>query len=257
VNSRSGELASGLRWRGYGSGDPVTLVAPGLGATPGEARIPASGLPGTRVVVTLPGHGDASAAKPGYWRYPTVAADLCRVAERTGASRAVGVSLGAGALTRLVADQPGAFDRLALLLPAALDRRSPVAADTYRRLAGAVEAAEVDRLRALVAADLPRGVDVGDYVRQRADALLRLGDALRELSERAPLPGPGPLAAVDAPVLVLGAVGDPIHPKDAAGATAAAFPRGRLELLDSAAPLLTHRARVRALLVDFLANLDP
>src|SRR5689334_24790339 len=41
----------------YGSGSPVTLVAHGLGATAGEARIPASGLPGTRVVVTLPSHG--------------------------------------------------------------------------------------------------------------------------------------------------------------------------------------------------------
>jgi len=45
--------------RSYGSGSPVTLVAHGLGATAGEARIPASGLPGTRVVVTLPSHADA------------------------------------------------------------------------------------------------------------------------------------------------------------------------------------------------------
>jgi pimeloyl-ACP methyl ester carboxylesterase len=257
VTARSGELTSGLRWRAYGRNDPVTLVAHGLGATPGEARVPASGLPGTRVVVTLPGHGDAPAAPPGYWRYPTVAADLRRVAEATGATRAVGVSLGAGALTRLVAEAPTAFDRLVLLLPAALDRRSTAAAGAYRRLADAVAAGQADRLRALVAADLPHDVDTGGYVRQRTDALLRLGDALRDLPEQAPLADPDALAAVAAPVLVLGAVGDPMHPEAVAKATAAALPRGRLELLDSPAPLLTHRARVRTSLVEFLTNLAP
>lgn len=252
MTSRSGELPSGLRWRGYGSGDPVTLVAHGLGATPGEARIPASGLPGTRVVITLPGHGEAPDAPPGYWRYPTVAADLLRVAEATGATRAVGVSLGAGALIRLAAEHVDAFDRLALLLPAALDRRSVTATDTCRRLADAAHAGRLDRLSDLVASDIPAGVDVGDYVRQRAGTLLRLGDALRELPTQAPLDDPAALAAVPAPVLVLGGTGDPLHPESAAKATAAAFPHGRLELLDSAAPLLTHRARVRELLVGFL-----
>jgi hypothetical protein len=48
-----------------------------------------------------------------------------------------------------------------------------------------------------------------------------------------------------------------MHPEAVAKATAAALPRGRLELLDSSAPLLTHRARVRTSLVEFLTNLAP
>lgn len=51
--------------RSFGSGAPVTLVGHGLGATPGEARLPTSGLPGTKVVVTLPSHGDAPDAPEG------------------------------------------------------------------------------------------------------------------------------------------------------------------------------------------------
>src|SRR5205085_3682223 len=114
----------------------------------GEARIPASGLRGTRVVVTLPAHGDAPDAPPGYWRYPTVGDDLSAVADAVEASRAVGVSLGAGALTRLAADQPDRFERLALLLPATLSRpRDAVATDAYRRLTDAVRAGHTDELR--------------------------------------------------------------------------------------------------------------
>jgi 3-oxoadipate enol-lactonase len=253
VTSRSGELASGLRWRAFGSGEPVTLVAHGLGATPGEARIPASGLRGTRIVVTLPSHGEAPDAPPGYWDYPTVAADLHAVADAAGATRAVGVSLGAGALTRLVAERPTRFDRLALLLPAALHRpRDATATHSYRRLAAAVRGGHTDELRSLVAAEVPAGVDVGEHVEQRTAALLRLGEALRELPEQVPVDAPGALSSVPAPVLVIGAVGDPVHPEAAARDTAAALPHGRLEMVASPAPLVTHRRQVRTLLVGFL-----
>ncbi|MBQ6641819.1 MAG: alpha/beta hydrolase, partial [Saccharopolyspora sp.] len=99
-------MPSGARWNSYGRGSPVTLVAHGLGATEGEARIPASGLPGTRVVLTLPSHGNAPDAPEGYWRYGTIAEDVRSVADAVGATRAVGVSLGTGALTRIVAERP-------------------------------------------------------------------------------------------------------------------------------------------------------
>jgi 3-oxoadipate enol-lactonase len=100
--------------RAYGSGTPVTLIVPGLAATPGEARIPASGLAGTRVVLTLPSHGDEPDAPAGYWRYDRIAADVLAVADEVGATGALGVSLGAGALTRAVADhlRPGQAARV-------------------------------------------------------------------------------------------------------------------------------------------------
>ncbi|MCP2166036.1 alpha/beta fold hydrolase [Goodfellowiella coeruleoviolacea] len=255
------QLPSGAQWRAHGRGTPVTLVVPGLGATEGEARLPASGLPGTRVVVTLPGHATAPPAPAGYWTYPRVARDVAEIADRVGATSAIGVSLGAGALTALLAGQPDRFERVALLLPATLDRlREPPAMWHYERLADAVEANDPAALADLVAADLPDGIEVGNYVRDRVAALLRLGAALRALPDQTPLSGPAEraaLARVRVPVLVVAATDDPLHPAGVAGAVAAALPAGRLAQLPSAAPLLTHRRQVRALLTDFLGGHEP
>lgn len=248
-------LPSGLRWRIYGFGDPVTIVVPGLAATDGEARMPAAGLPGARVVLTLPSHGAAADAPPDYWTYQRVAADVAAVADEVGAQQAIGVSLGAGALTRLAAEAPRRFRRLALLLPAAVDGpRSIPAVWAMDRLAEAVELDDRARLRELVTAELPAGAAVGDHVDRRMAALARLGLALRALPEQTPLADAAVLAQVSSPVLVIGATGDPLHPESVARATAAAFPRARLELFDSPAPLLTHRKEIRALLVDFCGS---
>ncbi|MCR3746628.1 alpha/beta fold hydrolase [Lentzea californiensis] len=213
----------------YGSGSPVTLVAHGLGATPGEARIPASGLPGTRVVVTLPSHGDAPDAPEGYWDYGRIAADLGAVP----ADQAVGVSLGAGALVRLLSVEPGRFARVALLLPAVLDQRRE--SFTLQQLS-----------------DLTAGPPV--YVAERRAALARLEAAAGQLPGQVAVPDASVLAAVSAPVLVIGAVGDPLHPEDVAKATAAAFPAGELWLIDSPSPMITHRTEIRHRLVSFLAG---
>ena len=251
----TGSLPSGLRWQGHGSGAPVTLVAPGLGATPGEARIPASGLSGTRVVVTFPSHGDAPDAAADYWTYPTISVDLERVADEVGATRAVGVSMGAGGLTTVLSRRPDRFERVALLLPAALDQpRAMPAMWAFEQLADAVEAGDLDGLRKLVAAEVPAGVAVGEHISSRADALFRLGHALRTLPEQVPVDDVALLQNVHSQVLVIGAVGDPLHPEQVARDVAAALPNGRLELIDSTAPLLTHRREVRSRLVEFFAD---
>jgi pimeloyl-ACP methyl ester carboxylesterase len=213
----------------YGSGSPVTLVAHGLGATPGEARIPASGLPGTRVVVTLPSHGDAPDAPPGYWDYGRIAADLATVS----ADQAVGVSLGAGALVRLLSLEPDRFQRVALLLPAVLDQpRAPI---TLQQLS-----------------DLTVGPPI--YVAERRAALTRLEAAAEQLPGQVAVADASLLSDVRIPVLVIGAVGDPLHPEDVAKATAAAFPGGELWLIDSPSPMITHRAEIRHRLVDFFGG---
>lgn len=245
-----------MHWNSYGRGEPVTLVVHGLGATAGEARIPASGLPGTRIVLTLPGHGTAADPPSDYWDYGRLAADVAKIADEVSATRAVGVSLGSGALTRIVSERPDRFDKLALLLPAALDGpRTAETADVFRDLADAVAATDTDggaRLHELLRTGVPEGVDVGDHVQQRAAALRRLEDALRILPARYPVDDAGALAAVRGSVLVIGARQDPLHPSSAAEATAAAFPGARLELLPSAAPMLTHRGQLRSLLIEHL-----
>jgi hypothetical protein len=53
---------------------------------------------------------------------------------------------------------------------------------------------------------------------------------------------------------VIGARDDVLHPEEVARATADAFPKGVLELFDSPAPLITHRAQVRALLQGFFGG---
>ncbi|WP_436492642.1 alpha/beta fold hydrolase [Actinokineospora sp. HUAS TT18] len=226
--------------RAYGSGDPVTLIVPGLGATAGEARIPASGLSGTRIVLTLPGHADAPDPSPGYWDYRTLAKEVGQVE----ADQAIGVSLGAAALSALVAGEPGRFGKLVLMFPAALSRpRSSEALVTA--MAEAVEACDRAALRALVPGE-------GRYPEDRTDALMRLGPALRAVATQLPVPDPESLRAVTAEVLVVGAETDPLHPVEVAHEVAAAFPRSRLVVFPSAAPFVTHRAELRELLVDFL-----
>ncbi len=249
-------LASGARWSAHGTGTPVTVIVHGLGATEGEARIPASGLRGTRVVITLPGHGRASDAPAGYWTYSRIAEDVLGIADEVEATRAVGVSLGAGALTRIAASHPTRFERLALLLPAALDQpRDPAGTEVFARLAAAATTAATDggaQLRKLIAEDVPAGADVGDYVERRAAVLTRLEDALRSVPHQNPLEHAGALAEVAARVLVIGATEDPLHPAAVARSTAEAFPAARLELLPSAAPMVTHRGELRGVLTEFL-----
>ncbi|QFZ23625.1 alpha/beta fold hydrolase [Saccharothrix syringae] len=214
--------------RSFGSGDPVTLVGHGLGATLGEARLPTSGLKGTKVVVTLPSHGDAPDAPAGYWDYRRIAADLRELARETRATRAIGVSLTSGALLSLLAREPDAFERVVLLLPAVLDEPRP--ALTPEEIITAVGGPP-------------------DYLARRRAAFARLDDALRALPGQAAVPDRAALARVTAPVLVVGATRDPLHPEDVAKQVAAAFPRGRLELVPT---WLTHRGDVRRWLVDFL-----
>ncbi|WP_158846943.1 alpha/beta fold hydrolase [Saccharothrix deserti] len=214
--------------RSFGSGAPVTLVGHGLGATPGEARLPTSGLPGTKVVVTLPSHGDAPDAPEGYWNYRRIAADLREVARETGATQAIGVSLTAGALLALLAEEPDSFERVALLLPAVLDEPRPV----------------LDREDAITAVGGPP-----DYQAERRRAFARLDGALAAFPGQVAVADRAALAQVTAPVLVIGTTRDPLHPEDVAKQVAAAFPRGRLELVPSWS---THRGDVRGWLVDFL-----
>jgi 3-oxoadipate enol-lactonase len=106
---------------GVGTPEPVTVFAHGLGGDIDTTRPLGSGVPGRKVFFHFRGHGRSS-VPPGLWTFDDLAGDLAAVADHVGATRALGVSLGAAALCRLLLDRPDRFARVVFYLPAVLDR---------------------------------------------------------------------------------------------------------------------------------------
>ncbi len=103
-----------------GDGAPVTVFAHGLTNSRNELAAFTPFLAGTKVRFDFRGHGLSSVPETGY-RFVDFARDLDAVATAYGATRAVGTSLGAGAITNLISRDPDRFERIVFLLPAALD----------------------------------------------------------------------------------------------------------------------------------------
>lgn len=241
-----------------GRGEPVTVLGHGLGGTIDETRPFGSGVRGTRAFLHFRGHG-ASSAPEGPWTYGALAQELLAVADHVRATRALGVSLGAGALLRLAAERPDRFARLVLVLPASIDRpRGDAATHRLRRMAAHVEAGDADAVADLLRAGQPAGArdrpDVIAWTRRQAHRLLRtaVARALRELSPQAPLRDRAGLAALQAPVLIIGQHGDEAHPLRVAEELAAVLPRAQLAVFDDGGILWTHRRELRGLIAGFL-----
>lgn len=239
-----------------GSGSPVTVVAHGLGASLAETRPLLSGVPGTRVFYEARGHGAAPAPeKPGYGE---LAADLAGVADEHGATQALGVSMGAASILRLLSQAPTRFERVVLFLPAALDQ--PRRDNAVRRvvaLSEALQAGDAAGVETAVRLELPDdlvGPAVDSYVRAHVDVLLAsaLPPLLAALPEDLPVPSRHDLAAVSADVLVLAQEGDPLHPAQVARELVGVLPRARLVVFDRPGVLFRERARLRALVVEHL-----
>ena len=222
-----------------GEGDPTTVFAHGLGGGIPDTRPLGSGVAGRKVFFQFRGHGrsDAPAESIGY---ADLAADLRAVADEFGAARAVGVSLGAGALCRLLSQTPDRFDRLVFFLPAVLDEPRPAAAMVRARaLLEAVEADDAPAAAGLLAGDIPAGLRdrpaAWRYVRERLDALLKdgLAPGLVDLTEQTALPDRGVLASVKTPALVLGCRGDVAHPPALAEQLADVLPNATLYIYPS------------------------
>ncbi|WBB55289.1 alpha/beta hydrolase [Verrucosispora sp. WMMD573] len=241
-----------------GVGDPVTVFAHGLANGIATTRPFGSGVTGRRVFFQFRGHGRSDAPdRP--WSYLDLARDLRAMADLSGATRAFGASLGAGALCRLLAQSPERFERLVFFLPAALDQpRGPVASARLSELLSAVESGDASAVAEAVSTELPpavRNTPAGwAYLRQRLDHLLRDGLAagLIDLPQQAPLPDAGVLARVTAPALVIAAEGDDLHPVEVAEQLAATLPRATLHRYDRPGVLWTERADLRSRISDFL-----
>ena len=242
-----------------GSGTPVTVFAAGLGGTIPETRTLGSGVAGTRVFFDFRGHGASGVPDDGDWSYAALSRDLRAVADATGATRAVGVSMGAAAILGVLAETPERFERCVFFLPAILDRpRADVATGRLGRVAARIEAGDVVAVAELLLAELPRELRdspaVRGYVGERAALLSGRGVAglVRALATTRPIPDRVALAAVGAPCLVVGQERDETHPAQIARELAATLPNARLHVFDEPGGLWTHRAALRELLPAFL-----
>ena len=128
------------------------------------------------MLLSFRGHGGSDALDGG-WDYDVLADDVRTVADHVGATRCVGLSLGGGALLRVLRDDPDRFERLAFVLPAALDStRGDGATERLRSLGHAIDRGDADEATALLMAEVPealrerRGVEL--LLRRRAADLV-------------------------------------------------------------------------------------
>ena len=243
-----------------GAGEPVTCFVPGLAQTIAETRPFGSGVLGRRVFLDLRGQGH-SAAPPvdevDAWTYRALADDVAAVANETEATRALGVSLGAGALLELVVRQPRRFDRLVIVLPAAIDQsRSAASIALTDQLAEAVDANDQVALGRLLLelqpASARRRADVGLWARRHAADIggTAASRVLRTLPRCIPVADPDQPRAVEVPVLVLGQQGDPSHPVELAERLGSLLPRARVVISED--PWLwANRSRLREVVSGF------
>jgi len=241
-----------------GVGEPVTVFAHGLAGDIAGTRPLGSGVLGRRVFFHFRGHG-RSDAPPGPWSFADLADDLRAVADRAGATRALGISMGAGALCRLLAQSPERFERIVLYLPAPLDGvRPPVAEARLARLLTAVESGEAALVAEAVEPELPpavRNTPTGwSYLRHRVEQLLTDGLApeLDTLWRAPAVPDESVLAAFRGPALVIGCVGDDVHPVSVAERLAGLLPGAELQVYDRPTLLWTHRKELRERISTFL-----
>jgi 3-oxoadipate enol-lactonase len=252
----------GVELEVFATGSGVTTVfAHGLGHGIAETRPLGSGVLGRRVFFHFRGHG-RSGAPAGSWTHVDLARDLRAVADLTGASRALGVSLGAGALVRLLADNPTRFERVVFFLPAALaSPRESVLAERFDALLTAAEEQDSATIADVIALEIPPSVRATPagwaYLRQRVEQVVHFGlhPGLAELPRQAPLPDVSAVAAlraVTADALVLGCHNDDLHPAGVAESLAGALPKCELHLYDAPGVLWNERADVRERVADFL-----
>ena len=104
-----------------GSGLPATVFAHGVDGSIETTRPFGSGVKGSRTFLHFRGYG-ASTEGERPLTYAALEQDLSAVADHVGATQALGVSMGAGALCSLLAHTPLRFERLVFALPAVLDR---------------------------------------------------------------------------------------------------------------------------------------
>ena len=219
-----------------GSGEPVTVLAHGLTNSCTELAAFTPLVTGTKVRFCFRGHGHSSVPETGYG-FADFARDLDVVANAYGARNAVGTSLGAGAICHLLGEDPARFDRIVLLLPAALDQ--VVGGEGFVRTAAVLESMPLDRAIDTILSEPGRAAKyrAAPWLRE-LDLLLwqdmnaaGVARSLRGIVGDVAIRDRELLRKVDAPVLIIGREGDEIHPAAVARILAELLPGAELMLL--------------------------
>lgn len=241
-----------------GVGEPVTVFAHGLGHGIAETRPLGSAVRGKRVFFQFRGHGESD-SPPGEWDYGDLARDLRAIADLSGASQALGVSLGAGALCRLLAETPDRFRKVVFFLPAVLDRPRPAPARARLvELLDAINSGDVTAVANAVVEEIPPSLRNGNagwaYLRQRINNLMNTGlsSGLLRLPDQVCVPSLGLLRDVTAEALVIGCVGDELHASSIATELAGVLPRASLHIYSRPSILWHERLDLRERLSTFL-----
>ena len=228
-----------------GSGEPVTVVAHGLTNSGRELAAFTPFLDGTAVRFDFRGHGSSSVPEAGAYRFADFARDLDAVATAYDATRAIGTSLGAGAITSLVGREPARFEKLVFLLPAALD--VPLGDhEWFDRVAELLETLDQDDAIEAILAESGRA---GAYERapwlRDFDLLLwqdmnptGVARAIREVVRDVAVADREVLRAVTAPTLIIARDGDTIHPAELARILVDLMPNAEMILLGGEQELL-------------------
>ncbi|MBI3648670.1 MAG: alpha/beta hydrolase [Actinobacteria bacterium] len=225
-----------------GEGAPVTVFAHGLTNSCKELAAFTPALAGTKVRFCFRGHGHSSAPERGYL-FADFARDLEKVADEYGATRAVGTSLGAGAICNLLTREPARFERLVFLLPAALDLPFQHE-DMFLRTAEILETYPKDEAIERILSRGAERYEERPWLRE-FDLLLwqdmnpvGVARAIREVVQDRAVRDREALRVVEAPTLIISHEGDSIHPAEVGRALAGLMPRSELIVLDSEEELL-------------------
>ena len=244
-----------------GEGIPVTVFAHGLTNSCTELAAFTPMAAGTKVRFCFRGHGHSSTPPAGSYRFEDFAGDLDAVARAYGATRAVGTSLGAGAITNLVAREPARFERLVFLLPAALDLKMSDhdhldrIADLLETLPrdGAIEAILDDPERRAKYAGAPWLRDFDLLLWQDINAI-GVARAIRDIVRDVAVADRELIRAVTAPTLIICREGDPIHPAELGRVLASLIPNTELIVLSSEQELFASLPRLVGRVSAFLAE---
>ena len=226
-----------------GEGEPVTVIAHGLTNNRNELAALTPLVPGTKVRFDFRGHGRSSAPETGY-RFADFARDLDAVARAYGATRAVGTSLGAGAIEHLLSHDPDRFERTVWLMPAGLDLPFSFQ-DRYRRMAAQLDGKTRDEVIEAIISDPERAAEYLatpwkleiDRVMWDHDHPEGVARAIRGVIEDWPVDDRELLRRITSPVLLICVEGDDVHPAEIGRILAELLPNSELVVYESEAAL--------------------